>query len=64
MCGDEATDRAHDLHHIVPILAGGVNDPELLIELCRECHESTEAYTRDLPGMGPVLTEEVKENAN
>lgn len=57
MCGAEATERAHDLHHIVPILAGGVNDPELLVELCRSCHEAAEAYGSDLPGMKPVLTE-------
>jgi len=57
MCGAEATERAHDLHHIVPVLAGGVNNPQLLVELCRSCHEVAEAYTRNLPGMEPVLTE-------
>lgn len=61
MCGVESDGQAHDLHHIVPILAGGVNERELLIELCRQCHETVEAYTRDLPGMESVLTEEVAE---
>jgi 5-methylcytosine-specific restriction endonuclease McrA len=61
MCGAEPDTQAHDLHHIVPILAGGVNEPELLIELCRQCHETVEAYTHDLPGMQPVLAEEVAE---
>ena len=57
MCGAEAGERAHDLHHIVPILAGGVNEPELLIELCRQCHENAEAYTRQFPEFEVVLCE-------
>lgn len=55
MCG--ATDCKLDSHHIVPIMAGGTNEFWNLITLCESCHREVEAYTRDLPGMQPVLTE-------
>jgi len=57
MCGKSPTDGKLDVHHIVPVLAGGLNTPDLLMALCRSCHMKAEAYTRDLPGMEPVLTE-------
>lgn len=55
VCGtSEAT---LSLHHIVPVLAGGPNAPWNYMTLCRTCHRQVEDYTRDLPGMEPVLTE-------
>jgi len=46
-----------DVHHIVPISAGGTNDGWNLMTLCESCHRTVEAYTRTLPGMQPVVTE-------
>jgi hypothetical protein len=59
MCGASVSKygQKHDVHHIVPVVAGGANEPELLMELCRGCHANVEKYTRELPGMKPVLTE-------
>ncbi|WP_394327916.1 hypothetical protein [Halorientalis persicus] len=37
--------------------AGGTNGDWDLITLCRRCHGEVEAYTRDLAGTEPVLTE-------
>ena len=45
-----------DLHHIVPVMAGGTNEPWNLMTLCRSCHFQAEWFTRDL--LDPVLTEE------
>ncbi len=59
MCGESSDTAELDVHHIIPVLAGGLNRPELLMALCRSCHMKAEAYTRDLPGMEPVLAEEV-----
>lgn len=38
-------DGVHDLHHIVPILAGGSNDSDNLMALCEYCHPRVEAFT-------------------
>ncbi|WP_425433354.1 HNH endonuclease [Haloarcula salinisoli] len=48
-CGiDESQfDRGLDLHHIVPIQAGGTNQGYNLITLCRSCHKKAESYTTD-----------------
>jgi len=54
-CG--ASDCKLDVHHIVPIMAGGTNGDWNLMTLCESCHRTAEAYTRTLPGMGAVLTE-------
>jgi 5-methylcytosine-specific restriction endonuclease McrA len=54
-CG--SSDARLDVHHIVPVSAGGTNEDWNLITLCRSCHGTAEAYTRDLPGMGAVLCE-------
>lgn len=37
-----------DLHHVVPLLAGGLNEEWNYMTLCRSCHNSAEWYTRDL----------------
>jgi len=57
MCGDAETtdDRALAVHHIIPIMAGGCNGPELLMTLCPKCHRRVEAYTRQY--VEPVLVE-------
>lgn len=54
-CGAAGTDRRLDVHHIVPVLAGGVSDDDLLTTLCRACHRKAEAYTRDIPEVRPIL---------
>lgn len=43
MCG--ATDSL-ELHHIIPVLAGGTNDAWNLMTLCSACHRTTEGHTR------------------
>lgn len=47
---------ALDLHHIVPIMSGGTNEPYNLMTLCRKCHGKAEAYTWQTFGE-PVYTE-------
>ena len=54
MCGTSNGDL--DLHHIVPLLAGGTNEPWNLMTLCRNCHTSVEWYTREL--VDPVLIDD------
>ena len=44
-CGTPPGERDLDVHHIVPILAGGTNEPYNLMTLCRACHISAERYT-------------------
>ena len=46
-CGHiaEDGDRSLDVHHIVPLTAGGTNDEELLMPLCLDCHRTVESYT-------------------
>lgn len=53
MCG--ATDVELHLHHIVPVLAGGTNEPWNLLTLCEECHTAAEWRTREFAD--PVLVE-------
>lgn len=57
MCktGTTSDGRQHAVHHIVPLMAGGCNEPELLMTLCPSCHRKVEAYTRQL--LSPVLVE-------
>jgi len=54
-CG--ASECKLDVHHIVPLSAGGTNDSWNLMTLCESCHRTAESYTRDLPGMEAVLCE-------
>ncbi|MWG36590.1 HNH endonuclease [Halomarina oriensis] len=51
----EENGRALDVHHIVPIMAGGNHAQENLMALCRSCHRTAELYTREL--LHPVLVE-------
>lgn len=47
-CGAEPDDgSANHVHHIVPVLAGGTNDEELLMTLCERCHFRAEHYTAE-----------------
>ena len=48
MCGagDSGNGRALHLHHIIPIMAGGIHADELLMWLCHSCHHDVEQYTR------------------
>jgi len=57
LCGASADSKNLDVHHIVPVVAGVTNGMWNLMVLCDSCHGTVEAYTRDLPGMEPVLTE-------
>jgi len=43
MCGESA--EKLDLHHIIPLLAGGVNEEWNYMTLCRSCHITVEHYT-------------------
>jgi len=51
MCGDSVDEASGgdqlDVHHIIPIMAGGTNGIWNLMALCRSCHVKVEAYTRD-----------------
>lgn len=46
-----------DVHHIVPISAGGTNGSWNLMTLCESCHREAEAYTRQYDAFSPVYTE-------
>jgi 5-methylcytosine-specific restriction endonuclease McrA len=50
-CGAQnaAHERSLDVHHVIPVLAGGTNADELLIPLCVSCHTKADAYMRTLP---------------
>lgn len=45
-CGDQDPKKL-DGHHIVPVLAGGVHEDELLMSLCPSCHRTVEAFTQE-----------------
>lgn len=45
-CGAEADNRELDVHHIIPVAAGGTNHEENLITLCIKCHRKIEQYTK------------------
>lgn len=55
MCG--ASGCKLDVHHIVPLSAGGTNGNWNLMTLCESCHRTAEAYTRQFDALRPVLTE-------
>lgn len=52
-CG-ESGGQLH-LHHIVPVLAGGTNEPWNFMTLCGSCHTTAERYTESIPGITPIL---------
>lgn len=59
MCGLSGDDhfRSLDVHHIVPVRAGGCNAQELLMVLCPTCHKKVEQYTMAIPGVERVMVE-------
>jgi len=44
-CSGEDNDHAHHVHHIIPVLAGGLSEKWNLITLCSSCHKTVESYT-------------------
>lgn len=50
MCGTHQSElsRSLDVHHIVPIMAGGTHGEWNLISLCLDCHQAAETVTRDV----------------
>jgi hypothetical protein len=48
MCGGDGGERALDVHHIIPVSAGGTNHPDNLTTLCIPCHRKTEQYTKKI----------------
>jgi len=46
MCGEFGVTRSLDVHHIIPVVSGGTNNPENLITLCMSCHRKAEEYTK------------------
>jgi len=54
-CG--ASECKLDVHHIVPLSAGGTNDSWNLMTLCESCHRTAETYVRQFKAFDPVLTE-------
>jgi 5-methylcytosine-specific restriction endonuclease McrA len=37
-----------ELHHIIPVLAGGLNEEWNYMTLCKSCHSTVEAYTNSI----------------
>lgn len=44
-CLGENNDHAHHVHHIIPVLAGGLSEEWNLMTLCSSCHRTVESYT-------------------
>lgn len=57
VCGERPSGISLDVHHIIPLRAGGTHAPELLMTLCRSCHMKAEAYTQNIPEVEPVCVE-------
>lgn len=49
LCGlcEADAGRKLDVHHIIPIMAGGDNGDYNLMALCNSCHKSIEYYTKE-----------------
>lgn len=61
MCGGTNPDpeRRLDVHHIIPVMAGGTNDDWCLMSLCTSCHQKTERYIRyHIPEIEPCFIDE------
>jgi len=54
-CG--ASECKLDVHHIVPLSAGGTNESWNLMTLCESCHRTAEVYTRQFDAFRPILIE-------
>lgn len=49
LCGSTRTGgQAMNIHHIVPVMAGGTNGDYNLMPLCKSCHVRVESFTEDL----------------
>lgn len=47
-----------DVHHIIPVMDGGLNEDWNLIPLCQSCHKTVEWYTvNKIVGQEPILAE-------
>ena len=57
MCG-ATPDRALDVHHIIPVLAGGTNAPWNLLATCQSCHQRAEAHATRVVGIEHVCLPE------
>lgn len=44
-CGDKSNNRIA-LHHIIPVMSGGINEGWNFMELCATCHNHIEHYTK------------------
>lgn len=49
-CGERTPVEDLHSHHIIPILAGGTHDEELLMTVCNKCHHKVETFTEDAAG--------------
>lgn len=49
--------RTLDVHHIVPVMAGGTNEQWNLMVLCESCHHRAEWTVRQLSEFDPVLVD-------
>lgn len=47
MCGDGGDEATLDVHHIIPLMAGGTNEEWNLITLCRTCHGKAESVAEE-----------------
>lgn len=47
-CGEEPSVRSLDVHHIIPVAAGGTNEPWNLMALCIPCHRRAEEWIRKI----------------
>jgi len=50
LCGrrHDSPEQHLQLHHIIPIMAGGSHHPDNLMFLCAGCHRTVESFTRDV----------------
>jgi len=39
--------KAHEVHHIIPLIFGGADDPTNMIALCTECHKGAPDNKKD-----------------
>lgn len=64
LCGrkNSRNGRSLQLHHIVPIMAGGTHHPDNLMFLCHRCHRSTDAKLNEI--ISYPLTEAVRRATN
>jgi hypothetical protein len=52
-CQNCGTSESLELHHIIPLMDGGTNEPWNLMTLCESCHHKAEWFTRSFSS--PVL---------